>query len=615
VSPTGKSQQSSHYWSDIQIPVSTYKRPSPRLNQRGCTDFILTLPEYLREYLQHVEVPKVIETDKLKKSTIALMIWILMGCSSVYATPGTAYEDEMIEYLERGPATHLNINTHGRDSAEINKKLFQIYNSNNFHPFWIKDDKPNQQAKDILAALKNADSHGLNPSSYQLSKISQYWNSAGTADLVKLDILLTLGMLQYVADQSEGHLQPRLLDPQLFATASDVEVDWRSLLETAFKTPDMKSFLASQAPPFLQYRLLQKKLAEYRTIAAKGGWPSIPSGEVLKPGMVDPRVPILRKRLAVTGELQTENTESTLFDPELVDAVKKMQKRHNLSQDGIIGKQTLSAMNVPVEFRIKQIIINMERYRWLKRMNDEPMVAVNIAAFRAVAGRPGKFEISMPVIVGKTYHETPVFNDTIKYVEFNPYWNLPASIARTEILPKLQKDPDYLKKQKMRIFRGWDPDAPEVDARTIDWRKVSQKEMNRYRVRQDPGPKNALGTLKIMFPNVYDVYLHDTPAHGLFKAEDRAFSHGCIRMARPAEMAAWVLGGEAKGWSVERVNEIVATGKRQVVKLDTPMPIYILYRTAFVNQNEDDTLYFFNDVYGRDKLLFQALFDSNNELR
>jgi murein L,D-transpeptidase YcbB/YkuD len=217
----------------------------------------------------------------------------------------------------------------------------------------------------------------------------------------------------------------------------------------------------------------------------------------------------------------------------------------------------------------------------------------------------------MPVIVGRTYHKTPVFNDTIKYVEFNPYWNVPTSIARSEILPKLQKDPNYLKKQKMRIFQGWKEGAPELDASTIDWKKVSKKDMNRYRVRQDPGPQNALGTLKIMFPNTYDVYLHDTPTHGLFKVETRAFSHGCIRMARPAEMAAYVLGGAEKGWSVERVHEIVAAGKRQVVRLDEPMPVYILYRTVVVDP-EDDTLYFYNDIYGRDKLLAQALFAANS---
>ena len=238
------------------------------------------------------------------------------------------------------------------------------------------------------------------------------------------------------------------------------------------------------------------------------------------------------------------------------------------------------------------------------------MVAVNIAAFEVIAGRPWRFDISMPVIVGKNYHETPVFNDTIKYVVFNPYWNLTPSIARNETLPRLKKDPNYLQKQNMRIFQGWKADAEELDATTMDWSTVSEKQMDQYRIRQDPGPNNALGTLKLIFPNKYDVYLHDTPSRNLFKQDKRALSHGCIRMARPAEMAAWVLGGKKKGWSVQRVNDIVSTGKRQVVNLDQPMPIFILYRTASVG--DDGQLYFFNDIYGRDKLLVRSLLGASS---
>ena len=322
--------------------------------------------------------------------------------------------------------------------------------------------------------------------------------------------------------------------------------------------------------------------------------------------MEDQRILTVRKRLITTGELTIENMGSAVFDELLVEAVKRFQNRHNLATDGVIGNKTLAAMNVPASSRIDQIIINMERYRWLKRLSDDSLVVVNIAGFEAAAGQPGKFDVRMPVIVGKAYHKTPVFGDTIKYVDFNPFWNVPNSIARNEMLPKLKKNPDYLGTKNMRIFLGWDPDSPELDPTIIDWSKVSKKDMNRYRIRQDPGPNNSLGTLKIIFPNEYNVYLHDTPAHDLFKQERRAFSHGCIRMGQPAEMAAWVLGEEEKGWSVTRVNEIVASQKRQVVSLNKPMPVYILYRTVFVDP-EDHTLYFYEDIYGRDALLAKAL--------
>ena len=549
-----------------------------------------------------------------QRVTIAVMVLgALISCAvHGYAASEEAYKNVFIEHLEMGPATYLNINVHGKNAADIDKRLTEIYYGSELQPFWIEDGKPGPRAADILAVLEDAESQGLNPASYFVDKIHQYWGSQDTAGLVRLDILLTLGMMRYVADQHEGRIEPREVDPELFATARDVEVDWDALRQMAFEAPDMKAFLDQQAPPFLQYRELQKKLAEYRALAAKGGWPSISAGETLKPGMENPRVDMVRKRLAVTGDLAPENMDSAVFDTALEEAVKRFQQRHNLTPDGAVGKQTLAAMNVPVETRIDQIVLNMERYRWLKRtLMGDRLVAVNIAGFEAVAGKAGKFDVTMPVIVGKTYHETPVFSDTIKYVVFNPYWNLTPSIASNETLPKLKKDSHYLKKHNMRIFKGWGPDAPELDATKIDWSKVSKKDMNRYRVRQDPGPDNALGTVKLVFPNKYNVYLHDTPAHGLFKKEQRAFSHGCIRMDRPAEMAAWVLGGEEKGWSLARVNEIIASRKRQVAVLDQPVPVYILYRTAFVNP-EDNTLYFYEDVYGRDKLLAKALFGPGN---
>ena len=552
--------------------------------------------------------------ERWHHATIVIMVvGILFFCSThSNAASKDAYRNVLVELLELGPATYLKISVHGKTAADIDKRLTDLYHTNGLQPFWIGNDKPGPRGADILAVLQDAESHGLDPADYFVDKIRRYWESSDTAGLMRLDILLTLGMMRYVADQQEGRMEPREVDPELFASARDAEVDWDALRQMALEAPDMKAFLEQQAPPYPQYPELRKKLAEYRTLAAKGGWPSIPEGKVLKPGMEDQRVKTVRKRLAVTGELDPKHTDSAVLDTELEEAVKRFQRRHNLKPDGVVGIGTQAVMNVPVTSRIKQIIINMERYRWVKRTRmDDRLVVVNIAGFEAVAGKPGTFDLTMPVIVGKEYHKTPVFSDTIKYVEFNPYWNVTPSIARNETLPELKKDPRYLKKHNMRIFKGWEPDAPELDATTIDWSKVSKKDMNRYRIRQDPGPENALGTLKLVFPNSYNVYLHDTPTHGLFKQERRALSHGCIRMSKPAEMAVWVLGGEEKGWSLARVNEIVASGKRHVAVLDQPIPIYILYRTAFLNP-EDGTLCFYEDIYGRDQLLAKALFNTGS---
>lgn len=548
--------------------------------------------------------------EKWKCTTMFIMVLGAMSfCSGLsYATSKEDYQGQLIEHLEMGPGTTLNLHAHGKSAAEIDEIITEIYHANGMQPYWIEDGRPDQRAADILAVLEEAPLHGLEPARYFVDKIQKYWDSKDTVGLVRLDILLTMGMLLYLADQREGRIEPREIDPKLFASARDVEMDFQTLKKMALEAPDMKAFLEQQAPPFPQYAELQTVLAEYREFAAKGGWSPIPPGETLKPGMEDQRVKLIRKRMAVTGELSSENMDSAIFDSELEAAVKQFQERHHLKADGTVGEQTLAAMNIPVTARIEQIILNMERYRWLNRsLARNRLVAVNIASFRALAGKPDKFDLIMPVIVGKQYHKTPVFSDTIKYVVINPYWNLTTNIARNETLPKLKKDPHYLEKHNMRIFQGWEADAPELDATTIDWSKISKKDMGRYRIRQDPGPNNALGTLKIVFPNKYNVYLHDTPAHGLFEKDQRAFSHGCVRLSQPVEMAAWVLGGEEKGWSPARIKEIIATGKRQVVVPDEPAAVYILYRTVGIKP-EDRNLYFYNDIYGRDKLLAKALF-------
>ncbi|MGI9535988.1 MAG: L,D-transpeptidase family protein [Desulfocapsaceae bacterium] len=537
-----------------------------------------------------------------------ILLTTLFLCFDNVSSGASGLKGTVIQYLELGPAKHLKVNAHGMTAAEIDERIIRIYREHDFQPFWIQNGKPSHRAIVVRSVLENANLHGLNPASYLVGNIQQFWSNTDAPGLVQLDILITLGMMLYVADQREGRIAPFLANPELFATARDVKVDWNAVREQALNAPDMQVFLEQQAPPYFQYRQLLNKLAEYRQIAANGGWPSIPSGATLKPGMQDPRVPVIRQRLSVTGELGSGELISPTFDAELAVAVKQFQKRHNLAQDGIIGHQTLKVLNVPVSTRIVQIVINMERYRWMNRVLDERGVFVNIAGFEAFGGEPGNMEIEMPVIVGKTYHETPVFSDTIKYIVINPYWNLTPSIAYHETLPKLKADPHYLEKHNMRIFEGWGENAPELDATAIDWSNVTRQQMNRYRVRQEPGPENALGTLKLVFPNKFNVYLHDTPAHDLFKRDRRAFSHGCIRMGRPAEMAAFVLGGQEKGWSVERIKEMVKSQKRQVVKLEKPMPVHILYRTAYINP-ADESIYFFEDLYGRDKILASALFN------
>jgi len=531
----------------------------------------------------------------------------LLWSTELFAVDVEEMQGAFLETLEIQPAKHLGIEGHGMDSESMDLILWELYRDNNLQGYWVSPDGPGKRAKTILDALHAADSHGLDPQRYLVDRIKEYWASTDAVGLARLDILLTLGLRNYVGDLRLGSSEPRKLDPKLFASARSVDIDWNFIREQAVSTSDMKAFIEEQAPPFPQYKKLKEVLAEYRAIKDKGGWDMVPEGEVLKPEMEDERIGLIRKRLAVTGDLSSDHPGEMIFDNEAVEAVKSFQSRHGLTADGVVGAKTLSAMNVPVDARIRQILVNMERYRWLNRHVEEPFIVVNIAGFRAGGVKKGVFEIEMPVIVGKEYHETPVFSDAIKYIEFNPYWNVPTSIAMNEMLPKLKKNPNYLKEKNFRVFSSWEPNAKELDSTTVDWQSMGTKDIARLHIRQEPGPGNALGTVKFIFPNKYSVYLHDTPSHGLFAMEKRAFSHGCIRVSKPAELASYILGGEAEGWEMERINEIIASGKRKVVVLKKPFPIRILYRTVVVGP-ENDKINFSEDIYGRDALLEKALF-------
>jgi len=337
------------------------------------------------------------------------VIWMAMFWSTnVFALEAVEFQTTLIEHLEYGPAEYLGVEMHGMDPKSVDQALLKVYHENGLQPFWVNTNGPGEHATAIFEALKTADKHGLNPQDYHIDKIEKHWGSADVVGLVRLDILITLGLGSYVSDLREGRIEPRKIDPKLFATARDVEIDWNSLREQALSAPNMNEFLDKQVPPFAQYQKLQKALMKHREIKERGGWEFIPEGKVLKPGMEDERVRLIRKRLTFTGDLKSDGSERTTYDNELVKAVKQFQSRHGLQTDGVVGKETLSAMNVPVHTRIRQIIINMERYRWLKHQIGERALVVNIAGFMVAGIKPGKgeIEIIMPVIVGKQYHKS-----------------------------------------------------------------------------------------------------------------------------------------------------------------------------------------------------------------
>ena len=476
-------------------------------------------------------------------------------------------------------------------------QVYAIYHYRDFTPIWVRDDGPKTKGRTLLDALMSADLDGLEPSDYQVDRISALMERTDVRSLAELELQLTRAFLDYGRDLGAGRVSPADVDRDNHVVPQPI--DAAALLDGAERADEILPYLISLAPQTAEYDRLRDKLAEMRELAEHGGWPSVPEGETLKPGMDDPRVPALRAYLAAVGDFEGDPADaSTLFDEELEDAVKAFQIRHGIDVDGAVGPATLAAINTPIEERIEALAINLERRRWMPDDFGEKYVFVNLADqfLKVVDGEKTIHDARL--VVGKPYSRTPVFSDTIKYVVINPDWTVPASIARSEYLPKLQAAPSSLAAQGIQVLAGGQP----INPRSIDWSKVTPSTFS-YTLRQEPGPNNALGAIKFMFPNPYNVYLHDTPSKSLFERSERTFSHGCMRVQNPLDLGAVVLG--AQGWTRERIDEVVKSGKKTVVTLEEPLPVHITYLTAWVNK--DGSVHFRSDVYGRDQRLRDAL--------
>jgi murein L,D-transpeptidase YcbB/YkuD len=354
----------------------------------------------------------------------------------------------------------------------------------------------------------------------------------------------------------------------------------------------LEDALASLPPPYPGYGRLVDALAHYREIAARGGWPQIPKGRVLALGKGGARVPLLRRRLAAVGDYADSNVHAQVFDRRLERAVTRFQRRHGLEPDGLVGSKTLAALNVPVGQRIAQIIANMERWRWLPRTLPLPRLEVNVAAAMLRVVGPERGVLRMRVVVGSPRHPTPMLQAAIRNVVLNPPWNVPVSIWRNEILPGLRRDPEYLAARNMRIVGRTD----DPYGRRIDWQRNDQVPAG-IRIRQDPGPSNALGRIKFDVPNRFDVYLHDTPGRAAFRKADRALSHGCVRLQKPDALLAYLFRSQNPKPRLAREDE----GKPQAtrtVAVAAPLPVFLLYRTAFVSG--EGVVQFRKDIYGHD---------------
>jgi murein L,D-transpeptidase YcbB/YkuD len=464
------------------------------------------------------------------------------------------------------------------------------------------------QVEMLMKAVDEAYGDGLSPAYYHLSRIRSLVDNAGGElslgpnRLADLDILLTDAFITLGCHLSAGCVNPVTAASEWFAKGGKVDV--ASLLEQALKKKQIREALMALRPEKGIYTRLRRTLALYRELAVKGEWPLLSAGLRMKKGFKSDRVVELRKRLASSGDLRAdEATGGDIFDDRLEQSVIIFQKRHGLKADGVVGRDTHNALNVPLKQRIRQMELNMERLRWILGNLEERFIVVNIADFQLDVIENDKPILSMKVVVGKPYQSTPIFTAKMTYIVINPSWNIPGSIARKEILNKIEKNPHYLSDQNIEVLEGRGSRERGIDPETIDWSRITENALP-YWFRQKPGPLNALGQLKFMLPNRYDVYLHDTPAKRLFSENVRTFSHGCIRIEKPIELAEYLLRDDPR-WKRDTLIAAIDKGTEQIVQIPHPLSVHFLYLTAWVD--ESDTLQFRNDIYGRDKRLDEAL--------
>ncbi len=542
----------------------------------------------------------------------------------------------------QGPTFESEVRTWVNEvPKEASGAFLSFYEARGWRPAWFTaEGVVRPQASLFVAALCDAETEGLRPERYHRAALDEALRQRAAEGnegeaWVPVELRLTSSFLTYATHLLGG----QVASPQARGKARAEGVDVGQVLESALASGQVVEVLRGLSPQQEGFAKLRAALTRYRALAAAGGWPLVPEGSTLKPGMRDARVAVLRQRLRVTGELSAPLEERMLdlgeegvgvaavlegvlqravreeetlpveplpppedfFDAEVEAAVRAFQRRHGLKADGSVGKETLAALRVPAEERIAQLLVNLERWRRAPRDLGARHVRVNLPAFELEAVAGGQPVLRMRVVIGARDWETPIFDDAVEYLELNPEWHVPDGILTKEVLPKLQEDAGAAARLGLQVVER--ATGAIIDPTSVDWSAQVEGELP-YRFAQAPGASNPLGRVKFMFPNRYAVYLHDTPNRAAFEETSRAFSHGCVRVEEPLKLADFLLQGH-EGWTQETVAAALDGKTPRRVVLPRPVPVHLLYWTAFVDG--EGTVNFRPDIYRRDGAVRRAL--------
>ena len=527
----------------------------------------------------------------LCRALIALVCGI--ACTAWAAPPVVPEIRQFLEGIDAGASPSIAL-----QQLRYPSDLSVLYNARDHRPLWTGGGPLAGQLEGLLQALGESGTHGLNPHAYHLAALEMLTRSptpaAENGSELAVELLASDAFLGQARHRSSGAVSPHQLDPDWHLIPEEIDAV-ALLLQTAESRRPVTQTLTSLWPPQPEY---QRLVAERARILALRDEPvvRVSSGPLLKPGQIDERIVQLKERLLGPGQY------TPVYDETLYHTVVEFQRSAGLETDGTVGPGTLQVLNASRFSWINSIDANLERWRWLPRRLPDTYVRVNIAAFMLRVVQHDHDVLSMNVIVGRPYRRTPVFSEAIRYMVLNPYWNVPFKLAVEDKLPQLRKDPQVLAAQGFEVRPNGTEGFVALD--TVDWRNVTRKNFN-YLLRQRPGDQNALGRLKIMLPNEYAVYLHDTPSRDLFSKQERGFSSGCIRLAEPMRLADWILRNDGKADKASQLPQLVASGETLTLHLNTPLSTLVVYFTAFTDAAGD--LVFRRDLYDRDAPIVAAL--------